>query len=112
MSDAYKGLPKRVRIGAFWFDVEVIPPYEGTGEFGHMNVGSQMIRVSPDQRPENLANTFIHEVIHAIHWANGLLDEKSDEEDYTIAAANGLCAFVQDNPEAMAWFVKHATVKA
>ena len=53
-----QGDSARLRIGAFWFDVEVIPPYEGQGEFGHMNVGSQMIRVSADQRPENLANTF------------------------------------------------------
>ncbi|MCY1363934.1 hypothetical protein D9M69_507170 [compost metagenome] len=111
MSEAYKTLPKRVRVGRYWFDVEVIPPFEGS-EFGHMNIGSQMIRVCEGQRPENLANTFIHEVIHAIHWANGLLGEKSDEEDYTVAAANGLCAFWQDNPEAVAWFNKHVVVKA
>lgn len=75
-----------------------------------MNTIGQVIRLAQDQNNQSLANTFLHEVLHAIHWIAGLLnDDSSSEEKYTNLGANGLCLFIQDNPEAWDWFMKNNT---
>ncbi len=112
----YKSLPQAVRIGSYIFRVEVeeFEDSEAARTFGHMNPISQKIRVRPNMTPQNLANTFIHEVLHGISWfmAIGIfsLDEETPsraiEEEYVTKLANGLCAFWQDNPEAGTWFAK------
>lgn len=103
---AYDTLPKSVRVGSFDFVVEVPEAGDSMGEFGHMNIHSQRIRIAPGQTAQNLANTFLHECIHAIHWVYGLWRNDPDEEHYTNQTANGLCQFFQDNPEATAWLIK------
>lgn len=106
MTDFYKEMPKSVRVGCYEFCIEIgeIEDHESAREFGHVNLANQKIRIRPNMRPHNLANTFIHEVLHAIHWVYGLYSGKPDEETYTTQGANGLCAFWQDNPEAVAWW--------
>lgn len=109
MSDPYIGIPKRVRIGCYWFRIEVedIGDSEVDSTFGHINLISQKIRVRPGMTAQNLANTFIHEVLHGIHWfyCAGFDAQPQDmEEDYTLKGANGLCAFWQDNPGAVKWW--------
>lgn len=112
VSDGYASIPKAVRIGCYLFRVEVaeFEDAEADMSFGHMNPISQKIRLRPGMTPQNLANTFIHEVLHGIHWylqaGAGLGDEQDIEEDYTTKGANGLCAFWQDNPKAVAWLAK------
>ncbi len=106
----YSDVPKTVRIGCYSFRVEVaeFEDAEADMSFGHMNPISQKIRLRPGMTPQNLANTFIHEVLHGIHWylnAGQMSDSDRDiEEDYTTKGANGLCAFWQDNPKACAWW--------
>lgn len=111
MSDlAYKGIPSRVRIGCYTFQVEVgeSDDHEAEGTFGHMNPISQKIRLRPGMGNQNLANTFIHEVIHGLNWFSGAgqnVDTYRDiEEDFTTKIANSMCAFWQDNPKAMSWW--------
>ena len=107
---AYKSLPKTVRIGCYSFRVEVgeSDDHEAEGTFGHMNGISMKIRVRPGMNDQKLANTFIHEVIHGLNLWSGAgvnCDSFSDtEEDFTYKIANGLCAFWQDNPNAMKWW--------
>lgn len=106
MIDPYKDIPKAVRVGCYQFRVEVteFEDHEAEMTFGHMNPISQKIRVRPGMTPQNLANTFIHEVLHAIHWWLACDPGAQDvEEEYTLKGANGLCAFLQDNPKAVSW---------
>ena len=109
MIDPYKNIPKTVRIGCYIFRVEVaeFEDHEAEGSFGHMNPISQKIRLRPGMTSQNLANTFIHEVLHGIHWFHSCGESPDDvEEEYTNKGANGLCAFWQDNPKAVAWWAK------
>ena len=106
----YRGIPERIRVGCYIFRVEVreIEDHEAEGTFGHMNPINQKIAIRPGMSPQNLANTFIHETLHAIHWYHGLMGLDPNafdvEEEYTTKGANGLCSFWQDNPKAVAWW--------
>ena len=109
----YRGMPKSVRVGCYNITVEVQLQCDGDArrEFGHMNFCGNKIRLSPGQNPQQLANTFLHECMHAIHRVYGCLDS-STEEDFTHLGANGLCAFWQDNPHAMDWFIRNNALVA
>ena len=115
MIDAYKGMPKTVRIGCYIFRIEIheFEDAEAYGVFGHMNPISQKIRIRPGITAQNLANTFIHEVLHGINWLSqaGVHvhtggSYSDTEEDFVTKGANGLCQFWQDNPKATAWWAK------
>jgi len=114
--DPYKGMPGMVRVGGFLFDIVIGTPqdHEQEGTYGHMNSFQKRISVRPGMCSQQLANTFIHEVIHAIHWDRGLVRDEEEigapsEEEYTMLLANGLCAFWQDNPHATKWWAKTIT---
>lgn len=109
----YRNIPKRVRVGCFWFRIEVaeFEDQEADGTFGHMNPINQKIRLRPGMTPQNLANTFIHEVLHAINWLSGAGVHTSEsynltEEDFVTKTAHGLASFWQDNPKAVAWWAR------
>lgn len=100
-------MPRKLRIGAFTFTVELYEPVnlDPGHEFGYVDFGTKTIRLRHDVGFEQLANTFIHEVLHAIHWAYGLMGfEDVSEENYTVIGANGLCQFFTDNPTACEWW--------
>jgi len=107
MTELYKGIPKKLKIGCYQFRIEVTEAEdsEAEGQFGHMNPVNQKIRLRPGMTAQNLSDTFIHEVIHAIHWVAALHDG-STEEEFTLLGAHGLCSLWQDNPQAMAWWAK------
>ncbi|MPQ56290.1 hypothetical protein [Duganella sp. FT27W] len=102
----YDTIPKSVRIGSYDFKVVVMPNFEQASDtvYGDMNAVLQRIRICDDLAPARLANTFMHEVMHAIHMFYGVGD-KTIEEDTTFLTTNGLCAFWMNNPEAAAWWV-------
>lgn len=103
----YETMPKTVRIGFSTFKIEVMPRHHADiagGICGTSNGTKQIITITEGQNPQQTANTFLHEVIHAIHWVYGLMSrEDPAEEEYTNLTTNGLCAFWQDNPAAVAW---------
>jgi hypothetical protein len=102
----YKGIPTSLKVGNFRFavDVEDAGDSQAARSFGHMNPVNHRIRVAPDQTAQSLADTFLHEALHAIHVYFDLQDD-NDEEDFTLFGARGLCQLWQDNPKAMAWWV-------
>lgn len=102
----YKGMPKALKIGNYRFPVVLLEPgaAQASNAHGSMCPVEQTIRISPGQNPQNLADTFIHEVIHAIHFHFELLGDESPEELITTFTAHGLCQLWQDNPMAMAWW--------
>ena len=107
----YKGLPTKVRIGCFAYEVIVGTEREHdvTDSYGFTDTACRVISLRPVMSRNDSANTFLHEVIHAINSAYGLHRDSEDsptEEEYTRQIANGLCAFFQDNPEATRWFHK------
>lgn len=103
---AYQTMPRSVKIGCYDFAIEVMDHVEGeaSNAYGYNALVLQKIRILAGMSAKKLANTFMHEVLHGIHWFHGLRDE-SDEEEFTLLGTNGLCAFFQDNPEAARWFM-------
>lgn len=55
------------------------------------------IEVSPTGSTCEQADTFLHEVLHAIYANAGLTDE-DDEEKIVTMLASGLCQVIRDNP--------------
>lgn len=111
----YKGIPKTVRVGCYMFRVEVreFEDHEAEGTFGHMNPINQKIALRPGMTPQNLANTFIHEVLHAIYFYLSPDRQAEDtEEEFVTKGANGLVAFWQDNPKTVAWWQKILKLEA
>jgi hypothetical protein len=100
-------MPRSVRVGCYEFKVEVSEMADSIAgsEFGHMNIINQKIRVSPNLSNAKLANVFLHECLHAVHWVFGLSDDSSEEE-FTTLGANGLCVFMQENPRVMSWLTE------
>lgn len=74
----------------------------GQDKLGWCDTTGLMIYIVADQPKSALANTFIHEVIHAINYSMGI--SSGDEENLTNRLANGLTAFFKENPEAHKWW--------
>lgn len=64
---------------------------------------AQTIKLTYPVKSGQLGNTFIHEVLHAIYFERNL-GGKSEEEQVTLLA-NGLCAFIRDNPDTVAFIL-------
>lgn len=108
----YQGIPKKVRVGSLWVKILVgdNDDHEMDATFGHFNSLKSLISLRPTMNSQQLANTFIHECIHAMNHGSragcGLEHYSDVEEDFTSKIANGIAAFWQDNPEAVAWWVR------
>ncbi|MEZ2310763.1 hypothetical protein AB6809_29385 [Paraburkholderia sp. RCC_158] len=106
----YDGLPKRVRVGNLWFDIELVSAEVGDATGGFYGASSgirENILIREEQSPGNLADTFIHEVMHCILTlceADDGSDRKDEEEFHVTHLAHGLCRFWQDNPKVMIWW--------
>jgi hypothetical protein len=58
-----------------------------------------VIRIIKGLEPVEKGNTILHEILHAIFMDKGLELEDKLEERIVLATANGLVAFIRDNPE-------------
>jgi len=104
MSDIVKSLPKKIKVSFADLDVDIKPDENNYGEF---DATSNTIRISPDITQQDLANTLIHELLHAAVWYGGLKDEGSvlendkHEENVVNVLANQLSQILKDNPKVM-----------
>lgn len=115
-SEHYLTMPKSVRIGCYDFEICVMDSCdaESNREFGHINYLNQKIRIRPGMLAQKLANTFLHEVMHGIFLVQNVNcgeNEEHTQENFVIAAANGLCAFWQNNKETTQWWSRLITIR-
>lgn len=99
--------PKRLRIGHRFYSVRYLPAEELIADDGSPCNGlcvfdKSEILIWEGLKPDVLAETVLHEVLHAMHWEAGLTDD-SGEEAFTTLTAKSLCKFYQDNPTATRW---------
>lgn len=92
-------IPKTVIIGGIVYNVaEVLRLLDDDGIKklnGNINYTNTKINIESEMSDQRKMNTLWHEVIHGIFDHAGLeVDEKIVE-----VAANGICGFVQENPE-------------
>jgi hypothetical protein len=67
-------IPKKIKIGRRWYTIEVVEKMPTTGHMGeidyppnqHIRVGLRSNRTGKSFKQEEVADTFWHEVVHAI----------------------------------------------
>jgi len=101
--------PTSIRIGPYDFEIRWWGrnEEEGKARFGETDLNNQVICLPKTRKRQKLANTFIHEVLHACQLVYGRdLDKegKVPEEDAIVANSIGLCAFFRENREAAEWW--------
>jgi len=96
-------IPEQVKVGAFDYSIDEEEPSSMEGLDGHL-VGYR-IRVARGQSPLPLADTVLHEVMHAI-WRDRCLEDGDAEERTVGALTTGLVGVLRDNPDFVKWLVQ------
>lgn len=112
MSDAFVGLPRRIKVGQYTFRLMVTNPTEqpdlencdGLTDFNKFH-----IYLDETMRRQRAINVVQHELIHAINWVYGVNDG-AEEEHITTQVTNGLVEMWMSNPKVVNWFVKNLRV--
>lgn len=101
-------LPKTVRVAGYDFKIVVWQPLEAHSahRYGECSTIEQVIRISRfSASPEKAVDTFLHELLHAIHWAFGV--EDVDREERTVnLLSTGLMTVHRDNPWLAPWIAE------
>lgn len=97
--------PTSLKIINMIFEVQWVDSTieEGAQKFGWCSCNKQIIGISDSLKPCKTADTFLHEVIHALNWVMDIKDG-AKEEDITNRLSSAICCFWQDNPEAFVWW--------
>jgi len=119
-----KSLPKKVKIGYLTYSIVqhekfILPEeledetepteksndlqLEKMGLLGNCSLLDSTINIYKHQVKEELANTVLHEILHAICWAQAMQLSNNIEEKVVLNFANGLCTFIRDNPKFVDW---------
>lgn len=75
---------------------------EDMSNYGECNYKKQTITYSPRQHDDQLKDTLLHEIIHAVDHAVHL--ELSEKQVHALAG--GLYAVLKDNPELSKWLTE------
>jgi hypothetical protein len=78
--------------------------YEDTKCFGRCDNNEQEIEIYEDLKPSKMADTFLHEVMHAVYCNMGLTGKRRREETVVNQLATGLTNVWRDNPAVFAWW--------
>jgi hypothetical protein len=104
-------LPKqnfKLKVGPFEYEVKYSSDIAAEGEcFGSTHNNDQNIFLDPNRKLQKIEQTFIHELLHACAFVNGLTyrwDEKDsvkhpDEEDMVREMSITLYQVIKDNPK-------------
>jgi len=81
-------IPDKIQVGGFQFDVEdEEEELHSKNCWGDSSNALRRIRLYPRQKPVELSNSFIHELLHCIDY---IYIEKEITEDQIRVLANGL----------------------
>jgi len=99
--------PDKVKIGPFDYDVKWFSREEENrnGRYGYTDSNEFEIGVSDRLPAKKKADTFMHEIIHALADIMHL-DDKIGEEEIASKFGVALTTFARDNPLTMLWWVK------
>jgi hypothetical protein len=95
--------PHSVRIGAVRYSIEMVDRamLGDHGRLGDCNPNTATIRVADSRPPAVIAETLIHEVLHAVMDDAGMDMDKDDEERLVSGLSPRLAALIADNPALM-----------
>jgi hypothetical protein len=97
-------LPKSIRVGYSDFAVCEMSPLAATGKdvFGECDLTMAEIRIRADIGPQKMANTLLHETLHAAYYIGDLGRDDKQERIVTVLA-NVMSQVWRDNPELVAF---------
>jgi hypothetical protein len=95
-------MPKVVQVGPYTYKV-VLLAKEMSELYGETDSREQAIRLHPDQARDSMADTLLHEVLHAVWHCSGLHDGKYNEEQVVRGLTTWLLLVLRDNPELVSY---------
>lgn len=96
-------LPDVVRIGAHDYAIQRISSFHGEDRFGLCDHVDQAIRMAPHASPTDLAETFLHECLHAV-WRRRALEKSGEGAERVVSTlADALVGLFRDNPWLAGW---------
>lgn len=101
-------LPKTITVGPFTYKVLTDRKGFVENQLGATVFAQQTITVDDRQAKDSLADTVLHEVLHAVWSMSGVADEaKADIEERTIRRITPiLLGVLRDNPELVKYLTK------
>jgi hypothetical protein len=118
MSELLKLLPKKIKISFADVDIETSDDTKFAEEnFGEYDSRNNKITISTNSTDRDIANTLLHEIVHASVWYGGLkddgaaLEDDKHEEHVVNVLTNQLCQIFRDNPKILTIIKKGLTGK-
>ena len=103
---SYLKRPTRLQILNQEFKVEWV----STGDIhGSVDLNDCVITMVKGYPKGTMADTFLHEVIHAVNHVMGITDSTNEEES-TTRLATGLCTVWKHNPKTFQWLHHNITL--
>lgn len=98
--------PRRLKVLNLTYTVRFVAANEAEASeaYGWCDFGRQEIILVDGQSREALADTFLHEAMHAIGNAMGV--DWQAEEKVVATMSTGLTTFWQANPRALKWWAR------
>lgn len=111
MEQLLTSLPRRVKVGAYDYRIELapkLPDEDGGRTWGFCDPNNYILHffdLHEAPSPEWLIGTVLHEILHAV-WDERGIGKRPDEEKAVSKLEVGLLNFMRDNPKMMNWMKK------
>lgn len=103
------GMPKRIRVGAFHFDIKVVDGLVATaGVLGTTGSDKQLILIDSDMGAEVEKATVLHEALHGFISQTQFSNkwDKEEEEAVVLTLDGFLYRMMRDNPKLVKWIME------
>jgi hypothetical protein len=99
-----KPRPKRLRVMNLNWSIVFVDKKskDATEAWAWCDPSEQTIFLCEDQKPDAMADSFLHETLHAIVYSLGA--NVKEEENIVHRMATGLCTVWKQNPSAFKWW--------
>lgn len=97
-------LPSSVRVGPHVYEIVGMTRSESETRdvIGECDQDERKIYVRKDLPPHSLAETLLHEILHACWYAGSLEDTDAEERTVNVLAMQ-MAMVIRDNPKLMSW---------
>lgn len=103
------GMPHRIRVGAFMFDIKVVDGLVATaGVLGTTGSDKQLILIDADMGLEVAKATVIHEATHGFISQTAFSNkwDKEEEEAVVLTLDGFQYRLMKDNPKLVKWIME------
>lgn len=93
--------PKSIRIGYQTYALKEVTAFSTSDQAGQFNSADATIEWKNRGNATDIANTLIHESLHACFYTHGLCEglNHTEEERIVNTLANALTGWMKDNPQ-------------